>query len=35
MGVIQCQRSRWGGMGRALGQEGFLSCVLGITMAWR
>lgn len=35
MGVIQCQRSRWGGMGRALGQEGFLSCVLGITMEWR
>lgn len=35
MGVIQCQRSRWGGMGRAVGQEGFLSCVLGITTEWR
>lgn len=34
MGVIQCQRSRRGGMGRALGQEGFLSRALGVTMVY-
>lgn len=34
MGVIQCQRSRRGGTGRALGQEGFLSCALGVTMVY-